>query len=93
MACGTIVGNQTAPRVAPIAWESEMREKTLGRWIVRLAVTIGFGSVALGLSAAAASADPITIVRFHPLPGSVSAPAVTNAGSAQVFVTEDFAWE
>src|SRR3954452_19047078 len=45
--CGTIVGNQTGPRVARIAWEQEMREKTLGRWMVRLAVTVGAGSLAL----------------------------------------------
>jgi hypothetical protein len=37
-----------------------MRATTLGRWLFRLVVTIGAGSAALGLSAAAAHADVAT---------------------------------
>jgi hypothetical protein len=69
-----------------------MREKTLGRWIFRLAVTIGAGSMALGLSTAAASADVTTYARFHVLSPSVGTAQLTSAAPEQIFHTEDYTW-
>jgi hypothetical protein len=67
-----------------------MREKTLGLWMVRLAVTIGAGAVALGLSPAAAQASHSVESRsFTSLPGSVQIVGSTNK---QLYVTEDFDW-
>nr|BFE65000.1 hypothetical protein GCM10020063_095260 [Dactylosporangium thailandense] len=93
MACGTIVGNQTGPRVTAIAWEQEMREKTLGRWIVRLAVTVGAGSLALGLSAAAAHADTSQYARFNAHPTTLVGVAQLSPAPEPIFFTEDFTWD
>lgn len=69
-----------------------MRDKTLGRWIVRLAVTVGAGSLVLGLSAAAAHADASTL--------GLTTSRITMVGTAHltpapepIFVTEDFTWD
>jgi hypothetical protein len=70
-----------------------MREKTLGRWIFRLAVTIGAGSMALGLSTAAASADVTASGQFHALAGKVGTAQLASAAPEQIFVTEDFTWD
>ncbi|MEV4514620.1 hypothetical protein AB0K00_37375 [Dactylosporangium sp. NPDC049525] len=66
-----------------------MREKTLGLWMVRLAVTIGAGAVALGLSPAVAQASHSFEARgLTSLSGSVQ--IVGAADSLRV--TEDFDW-
>lgn len=68
-----------------------MREKTLGRWIVRLAVTIGTGSLVLGLGTVAANAGTSTFGR-----AGVLSPRATvtqaDAPADHIFVTEDYAW-
>jgi hypothetical protein len=68
-----------------------MREKTLGRWMVRLAVTVGAGSLALGLSAVAAQADTSSYARFTNQMSSVGSAQVSPA-QGQIFVAEDFSW-
>ncbi|WP_433210963.1 hypothetical protein ACQP00_49550 [Dactylosporangium sp. CS-047395] len=69
-----------------------MRDKTLGRWIVRLAVTIGVGSMALGLSAAAANADDSSAFG-RSRPGLVGTAQLSSAAPEHIFVTEDFSWD
>jgi len=74
-----------------------MRDKMLGRWAVRLAVTIGAGSLALGASAAAASASTSHFVQdaYASVPGAVSVATVRHvaaAGPEPIYVTEDFSW-
>ncbi|MFG2038149.1 hypothetical protein [Dactylosporangium sp. NPDC048998] len=72
-----------------------MRDRTLGRWIVRLAVTIGAGTVALGLSGAAAHANVVSQSRFVAVPislGVTKAPSITPV-TERVFVKEDYGWE
>ncbi|MER7001717.1 hypothetical protein ABT297_01505 [Dactylosporangium sp. NPDC000555] len=75
-----------------------MRDLTLGRWIVRLAVIIGAGSAALGLSTAAAHAGVISNDRVIAT-RIVSVADALNTGVSQVtsppsgiFVTEDYGW-
>ncbi|MEV8511105.1 hypothetical protein [Dactylosporangium sp. NPDC051484] len=75
-----------------------MRDLTLGRWIVRLAVIIGAGSAALGLSTAAAHAGVISKDRVI-AQRILSVPEPFNAGVSQVtsppsgvYVTEDYGW-
>jgi hypothetical protein len=77
-----------------------MRDNMLGRWLVRLAVTIGAGSVALGASAAAAHAGVdaahasyytgtfSTVTVQH-----VSVQHVVDTGTEPVYVTEDWSWD
>jgi ABC-type dipeptide/oligopeptide/nickel transport system permease subunit len=69
-----------------------MRETTLGRWMARLAVTVGVSAVALGLSAAAASARTVDAevasVRFV---GFVQA-AQPSVDGPQLYATEGFDW-
>ncbi|MEU7868017.1 hypothetical protein [Dactylosporangium sp. NPDC049140] len=69
-----------------------MRDKTLGRWIMRLVVTLGAGSLALGLSTAAAHADASTFGRTNPRPSLIGTAQLAPAGE-QIFVTEDFTWD
>ncbi|MFI5913502.1 hypothetical protein [Dactylosporangium sp. NPDC051541] len=70
-----------------------MREKTLGRWIVRLAVTIGAGSLVLGLGTVAANADTSTIGLIRKLPAAATHVQQNTASSEQIFFTEDYSWE
>ncbi|WP_433080846.1 hypothetical protein ACQP1P_44355 [Dactylosporangium sp. CA-052675] len=70
-----------------------MRDKTLGRWIVRLAVTVGAGSLALGLSTVAAHADESTYARFSAHPTTLVGAARLSPAQEQIFVTEDYSWE
>jgi hypothetical protein len=69
-----------------------MRETTLGRWMIRLAVTVGVGVVALGMSTAVAHANEV---------GSEAAPVnlvgiaqAVQAGSSviRLNVPEGFDW-
>lgn len=68
-----------------------MRDTTLGRWMTRLAVTVGVGVVALGLSATTAQASDT---------GSAAAPATKLVGVIHaiqvdvepVYVTEGWDW-
>jgi serine acetyltransferase len=73
-----------------------MRETTLGLWMVRLAVTIGAGAMALGLSTVSAQASVGSHASgFASLPGSVQMVSSVDAVKAQpepIFVTEDFDW-
>jgi hypothetical protein len=73
-----------------------MRETTLGLWMVRLAITIGAGAVALGLSAAAAQASVGSHVSgLASMPGSVQMVGSAVAVAAQpepIRITEDFDW-
>ncbi|MFB9184344.1 hypothetical protein ACFFX1_39980 [Dactylosporangium sucinum] len=73
-----------------------MRDKMLGRWMFRLAVTIGAGSVALGLPAAAAHADDLRNSGRVAIPGAVQivgTPIVVRPVSpGDIAVTEDFGW-
>jgi hypothetical protein len=73
-----------------------MREKALGLWMVRLAVTIGAGAVALGLSPVAAQASTGTDIRgLTSVSGAVQQVSTTHATKMQaepIFVTEDIDW-
>lgn len=72
-----------------------MREKMLGRWMVRLAVTIGAGSVALGLSGAAYAQDVSFGSGLASLSSSSTVVGVAQVAAAQpehIYITEDFVW-
>ena len=73
-----------------------MREKALGLWMVRLAVTIGAGAAALGLSTAVAHASVGSHASgLSSLTGSVQMVSSADALRAQpepILVTEDFDW-
>ncbi|WP_432831972.1 hypothetical protein [Dactylosporangium sp. CA-092794] len=74
-----------------------MRDKMLGRWMVRLAVTAGVGAFALGVSSIAAHASDLSQRAVQ----ASQARALTLIGSAQlakaapdqIYVTEDYAWD
>jgi len=73
-----------------------MRETTLGLWMARLAITIGAGAVALGLSTVAAQASVSSHASgLAARPGSVQLVGSAVAVSAQpapIRVTDDFDW-
>jgi hypothetical protein len=78
------------PDVTAIAWERQMRDTTLGRWMVRLAVTVGAGAVALGMSTAMAHASST-----HSEGSAVKLVGVIGAAQFDVdriHVTEDWGW-
>ncbi|MET7393701.1 hypothetical protein KZZ52_56560 [Dactylosporangium sp. AC04546] len=56
-----------------------MRDKMLGRWMVRLAVTMGTGAVALGLSGTTAQADIVSGSGLSAVPGAVTVVGVPAA--------------
>jgi hypothetical protein len=67
-----------------------MRDTTLGRWMVRLAVTVGAGAVALGMSTAAAQASST-----HSEGSTVKLASVIDAAQLdidRIRVTEDWGW-
>ncbi|GAA4248753.1 hypothetical protein [Dactylosporangium darangshiense] len=69
-----------------------MREKTLGRWIMRLAVTIGVGTAALGLSATVAQADvALSAPRYQAVIADVTQTAA-RAVTPPVYVVQDWDW-
>ncbi|WP_426508140.1 hypothetical protein ACPPVO_57295 [Dactylosporangium sp. McL0621] len=73
-----------------------MRDKTLGRWILRLAVTIGAGAVVLGVGTVAANAGTSMSGRAAVLSTTITvthqADAPAPAGEP-MYVTEDWSWE
>jgi hypothetical protein len=73
-----------------------MRETTLGRWMVRLAVTVGVGAVVLGVSAATAQASDVRSTSGLASLSAVKAVSVAHALETRtqptLRVTEDFDW-
>jgi hypothetical protein len=80
-----------------------MRAETLGRWLFRLAVTVGAGSAALGLSTAVAHADavpagnagPFSTQVIHiitPIPFTPVGGAPVASPPPGTYVTEDWGW-
>lgn len=74
-----------------------MRDKMLGRWMVRLVVTAGVGVVALGLSPAAvhASGLPQRTLQVSAAKAltSTSASQDSPVASDPVFVVQDYTWD
>ena len=67
-----------------------MRETTLGRWMARIAVTVGAGVIALGLSAAVAQARGMdSEASSVNLVGTVNA---VQPNAVPLFVTESWDW-
>ncbi|MFF5230002.1 hypothetical protein [Dactylosporangium sp. NPDC000521] len=66
-----------------------MRDTTLGRWMARLAVTVGVGVVALGITAAVAQASDADSEALSVKVGVVGA---IQAGTEPLFVTEAWEW-
>ena len=67
-----------------------MRDTTLGRWMTRLAVTVGVGVAALGISATVAQASVRdSEASSVKLSGLVHAPQVN---SEPLYVTESWDW-
>lgn len=72
-----------------------MRDKMLGRWMLRLAVMTGAGAAALGVPAVAAYAGAVSQDGLSAVPGAVKIVDVTSLVKAQsdtINVTEDFVW-
>lgn len=72
-----------------------MRDKMLGRWTARWAVTLGFGVVALGVGLAAAhSVDLLQHApnALHANTLTVDDGRMVIAGPQQTYITEDFGW-
>ncbi|GAA3200290.1 hypothetical protein GCM10010532_019830 [Dactylosporangium siamense] len=67
-----------------------MRDTTLGRWMTRLAVTVGVGAAALGLSATVAQASVTGSEASSVKLASVAHAIQVNA--EPVFVTESWDW-
>jgi hypothetical protein len=71
-----------------------MRDKTLGRWIVRWVVTLSAGLAVMGLSTAAAEADVRPARGIGSVAGTVSiAIGQLTAVQPDVPVAEDWGWE
>jgi hypothetical protein len=64
-----------------------MRDNKFGRWAVRLAVTIGAGAVALGVTSAAANASDLSYRA-----GIVGAVQPVVSELKPIYVTEDYGW-
>lgn len=69
-----------------------MRETTLGRWMVRLAVTVGAGVVALGMSAAAAHASDVNNGAASVQLVGIAHAVQASASGLQLNATEGFDW-
>jgi len=74
-----------------------MRDKMLGRWIVRWAVAIGVGALVLGIPVAARADDLFHGgVVFTPVqkltPATNPSPTATPSPTDSVYVTEDWSW-
>ncbi|MET7417871.1 hypothetical protein [Dactylosporangium sp. NPDC005555] len=69
-----------------------MRETTLGRWMVRLAVTVGMGALALGVSAAVAHADVVAAGAASVRLTSFAQNLQPSVAGPQLFATEGFDW-
>ncbi|GAA2629958.1 hypothetical protein GCM10010399_72320 [Dactylosporangium fulvum] len=71
-----------------------MRDKMLGRWVFRLAVTMGVSVAALGVSALSAQAADASSARFTSVSGVVTIIGGTPIGQQDhLFVTEDYSWD
>ncbi|GAA0717850.1 hypothetical protein Drose_34270 [Dactylosporangium roseum] len=71
-----------------------MRDKMLGRWMFRLAVTMGVSTAALGVSALSAHAADVSPARFTAIPGAVKIIGGTPIGQQDhLYVTEDYSWD
>lgn len=69
-----------------------MRDTTFGRWMTRLAVTVGVGVVALGLSATAAQARGTGSVATSVMKVVSVAHAAVQPDIEPVYVTEGWDW-
>ena len=71
-----------------------MRDKMLGRWMVRLAVTAGVGMLALGLTPVAVQASGLPQRTLQISPAKTLTPAAdAPVASDPVYVTEDYTWD
>jgi hypothetical protein len=74
-----------------------MREKQLGRWVVRLACATGVAAAVLGGSAVANAADAANAgSAFYVVPGQITWIGTTDAGKIspqQVYRTDDLIWQ
>jgi hypothetical protein len=68
---------------------SEMREKTLGRWVVRIACAVGVGAAVLG-GAAVVNADEISAVTGRITP--VDSTSGDKATTPPIYHTDDVVW-
>jgi hypothetical protein len=74
-----------------------MRDKILGRWMVRWAVALGVGALVLGLPMAARADDlfhrDVVITPTQKLtPVGDVQPSASPSPSDSVYVTEDWSW-
>lgn len=69
-----------------------MRETTLGRWMTRLAVTVGVGVFALGMSTAAAQASEVSSGTAPVNLAGIAQAVQAGTSTLHLNATEGFDW-